>query len=328
MHRKFAGVIVTASLGAMGCSAPGATAHAGDTGALEQSARLSPTEARERLHAADVAMSEASAKSGSAQGFASFLGDESVLLVEGQYALKGREAIRAHLTAHPLEHGGTIRWTPMRWDVSADGQIGYSVGQATVDLKGADGAAKQEHARYISAWKQQADGSWRVIATVRNPAKVALTPPEGFASSHTTASAAPRTLTSAAVLAEAFAADSAFSTLSTTEGMGHAFSTYAAEDALLIAGATGLFGREAITKAYGPLTKDKLDLRWEPVLGDAATSGDLAFTVGRAKVVEPGADGKPETDFVKYLTIWRRQPDGTWRYVTDGGNSSPGPNGP
>jgi ketosteroid isomerase-like protein len=75
-------------------------------------------------------------------------------------------------------------------------------------------------------------------------------------------------------------------------------------------------------------TPDKVDLRWEPVLGNAAASGDLAYTVGRAVFIGKEADGKQSTDYVKYLTVWRRQVDGTWRYVTDGGNSNPGPQGP
>ena len=29
--------------------------------------------------------------------------------------------------------------------------------------------------------------------------------------------------------------------------------------------------------------------------------------------------------FGKYLTIWKRQPNGSWRFVVDGGNLSPTP---
>ena len=323
MNRIFAGALVTASLGAMGCSGAGATGAGTD--ARTRPAALSASDARVRLREADQAMSDASAKAGSAQGFAEFLAEDAVMLVEGEYALRGREVIRAWLTAHPLEQGGTVHWEPVRWDVSADGTLGYSVGHSTVDAAGATAKAL---GRYISTWRQQPDGAWRVTVTVRNAAKTPMTPPAGFAPSHSLPAAAPRTMSKDAVLAEAKAADSAFSELSTKEGMGKAFIAYAAEDAILLGGPAGLFGREAIAQAYTPFTLDKIDLRWEPVLGDAAASGDLAYTVGRAVATGKNAEGKPETDHVKYLTVWRRQADGQWRYVTDGGNSNPGPQGP
>ncbi|RKH17718.1 DUF4440 domain-containing protein [Corallococcus praedator] len=323
MNRMFAGALVTASLGAMGCSGAGGAGAGVD--AASRSASLSVSDARSGLRAADQAMSDASAKAGSAQGFAEFLADDAVMLVEGSYALKGREAIRAWLATHPLEEGGTVHWEPVRWDVSADGTLGYSVGTSTVD---ADGATAKAMGRYISTWRRQPDGQWRVAVTVRNAAKTPMTPPAGFSTSHTLPAAAPRTVPKDVVLAEAKAADTAFSAMSVQEGMGKAFGAYAAEDAVLLGGAAGLFGQDTIAKAYAPFTLDQIDLRWEPVLGDAAASGDLAYTVGRAVSSGKDAQGKPEIEHVKYLTVWRRQADGQWRYVTDGGNSSPGPQGP
>ncbi|WP_223645383.1 DUF4440 domain-containing protein [Corallococcus sp. EGB] len=283
------------------------------------------SDARARLRQAEQAMSEASAKAGSATGFADFLAEDAVLLVEGEYALKGRQAIQTWLTAHPPEQDGTPRWESVRWDVSADGTLGYSVGTVTVD---AEGAPRKVVGRYICAWRQQADGQWRVAATVRNAAKAPMTPPEGFSAANTEPGAAARTLSKDAVLEEAKAADRAFSAQSVREGMGKAFTACAARDAVMLMGDAGLYGQDAIARAYAPFTLEQTDLRWEPVLGDAAASGDLAYTVGRAISTGRDAQGQPRKDFVKYLTVWRRQADGQWRYVTDGGNSSPGPQGP
>ncbi|NOK36871.1 DUF4440 domain-containing protein [Corallococcus exercitus] len=294
-------------------------------GAVGQPAALSAADARARLRQADQAMSDASAKAGSAKGFADFLAEDAVLLVEGEYALKGRQAIQTWLTAHPLEQGGTLRWEPVRWDVSADGTLGYSVGTATVD---AEGATQQAVGRYISAWRLQADGQWRVAATVRNAATTPMTPPEGFSPANTEPGAAARTLSKDAVLEEAMAADRAFSAQSVREGMGKAFTAWAAQDAVLLTGDAGLYGQDSIARVFAPFTLEQNGLSWEPVLGDAAASGDLAYTVGRAIATGKDAQGQPRKDFVKYLTVWRRQADGPWRYVTDGGNSSPGPQGP
>jgi ketosteroid isomerase-like protein len=43
--------------------------------------------------------------------------------------------------------------------------------------------------------------------------------------------------------------------------------------------------------------------------------GEWRFTVPR--------NGKTATFTGKYLTIWARQPSGEWRFVADGGSSTP-----
>ncbi|MBZ4330370.1 MULTISPECIES: DUF4440 domain-containing protein [unclassified Corallococcus] len=321
MKRMFAGALVVAALGTLGCGG----AKASGPGAEAVAARQSLEDQRAGLRAADQAMSDAAEKAGSAQAFADFVADDAVLLVDGAYAQKGKEAIRAWLAAHPLEAEGKVRWAPVRWDVSADGTLGYAVGNVSVE---SGGTSVRPTARYITAWKRQPDGQWRVAVAVLNAAKAPMTPPAGFPPSSTQPAPEPRALAPAKVLEEAKAADSAFSAMSITEGMGKAFTAWAAEDAVMPQGTAGIFGHDAIAKAYAPFTLEAIDLRWEPVLGDAAGSGDLAYTVGRAIATGKDAKGQPEVDHVKYLTVWRRQADGQWRYVTDGGNSSPGPQGP
>lgn len=50
-----------------------------------------------------------------------------------------------------------------------------------------------------------------------------------------------------------------------------------------------------------------------------AASGDLGYTVGDG--VSRGEDGR--VGYTKYLSVWRLQPDGTWRWVVDAGNPRP-----
>jgi ketosteroid isomerase-like protein len=58
---------------------------------------------------------------------------------------------------------------------------------------------------------------------------------------------------------------------------------------------------------------------WHPVYSEGAASGDLGFTIGEAVITPSGAT--PDKAFhSKYLTVWRRQPDGSVRYIVDGGN--------
>ncbi|SFQ67737.1 DUF4440 domain-containing protein [Hymenobacter arizonensis] len=56
-------------------------------------------------------------------------------------------------------------------------------------------------------------------------------------------------------------------------------------------------------------------LSWYPVLADAAQAGDLGYTTGpwtSYKNNQPNASGE-------YVTVWRKQPDGKWKFVVDMG---------
>ncbi|WP_141653058.1 DUF4440 domain-containing protein [Phenylobacterium immobile] len=66
-------------------------------------------------------------------------------------------------------------------------------------------------------------------------------------------------------------------------------------------------------------------LTWWPTFAGLAASGDLGFTTGPAE-----ADGKR---FTHYFTVWKRQADGGWKWVYDGGvqndaSHDPGPGAP
>lgn len=52
-------------------------------------------------------------------------------------------------------------------------------------------------------------------------------------------------------------------------------------------------------------------LTWWPVFAGLAQSGDLGFTTGPAE-----ANGKR---FTHYFTVWKRQADGGWKWLYDGG---------
>lgn len=80
-------------------------------------------------------------------------------------------------------------------------------------------------------------------------------------------------------------------------------------------------GRERIREAMRPTFEPgRPPLRWEPARAVAAASGDLGYTIGRWRMVveEAGADSAVAAGH--YVTIWRRQPDGSWRVAVDIGN--------
>lgn len=60
---------------------------------------------------------------------------------------------------------------------------------------------------------------------------------------------------------------------------------------------------------------------WKVVKVEVARSGDLAYVSGNYEFNEKDDSGKPITDKGKYLEVWKKQADGTWKCVADMFNS-------
>jgi len=105
------------------------------------------------------------------------------------------------------------------------------------------------------------------------------------------------------------------------EGGSQAWAAWFAEDGATIQPGIGeVRGRAQILELMGALDDPSVSLRWEPDRADIAASGDLGWTTGHYVSESPGADGTPQRSEGLYVTIWRRQADGTWKIVMDLGN--------
>jgi len=65
---------------------------------------------------------------------------------------------------------------------------------------------------------------------------------------------------------------------------------------------------------YGDTTTQ---LTWEPQRGFMAASGELGYTYGIWTAMDDSSKVKKGT----YVTIWRKNQNGEWKYVLDTGNS-------
>jgi uncharacterized protein (TIGR02246 family) len=75
-------------------------------------------------------------------------------------------------------------------------------------------------------------------------------------------------------------------------------------------------GRDAIHEYLkGPIQHGATELTYEVTF--IKHSGDLAYDVGRYTMSLPVKGGGRRQDRGKYLTVWRRQPDGEWRIAAD-----------
>ena len=95
--------------------------------------------------------------------------------------------------------------------------------------------------------------------------------------------------------------------------------SYYADDAIVIPpNSPALTGKEPIRAMWkGMLGAPGFSGGWKATKVDVARSGDLAYVSGSYEMTENDATGKPMTDKGKYLEVWKKQADGTWKCVVD-----------
>jgi ketosteroid isomerase-like protein len=120
--------------------------------------------------------------------------------------------------------------------------------------------------------------------------------------------------------AELIAADVAFAAQASRVGVYEAFMSVATPDTKLLS--EGGKGFDAVKSGYKN-TPPTATLTWAPTEADVSKGGDLGYTWGRYEYRDPGANGKAAVETGTYVTIWRRQADGSWKVLLDGGQPDP-----
>ena len=116
---------------------------------------------------------------------------------------------------------------------------------------------------------------------------------------------------------EIFKTEEEFASLVKEQGLGKAFTEYAAENAVLKRGNDLIIGKKAIEEYYTNYQYPDAELNWKPEYIDVSESGDLAYTYGRYTFKAVLESGEILQDAGVFHTVWKRQANGQWRYVWD-----------
>jgi ketosteroid isomerase-like protein len=120
--------------------------------------------------------------------------------------------------------------------------------------------------------------------------------------------------------AELIAADNAFCAQAVKVGVYQAFMGVATPDTKLLS--ENGKGFDAVKSGYKN-TPATATLTWTPTEAEVSQEGDMGYTWGRYQYRDRGANGKVAVETGTYVTIWRRQADGSWKVVLDGGEPDP-----
>jgi len=114
--------------------------------------------------------------------------------------------------------------------------------------------------------------------------------------------------------------DVAFSETSEKKGAAQAFYEFMTADATLLqTGDPPIKGIETIKVRMA--AGEQGTLTWKPEEASVAASGDMGYTWGNFEFKSQNPDRKPT--YGKYVSVWKKQEDGSWKAVLCSVNSSP-----
>jgi ketosteroid isomerase-like protein len=107
-----------------------------------------------------------------------------------------------------------------------------------------------------------------------------------------------------------------FALMAETDGIAEAFYYYA-DDSAVIRRDSLYKGKEAIKAYYEKKITKGTKLAWTADFAEVARSCDLGYTYGRYFYSAIDPSGKPVQDTGIFHTVWKKQPDGKWKFVWD-----------
>ncbi|SRR6266545_1655502 len=248
------------------------------------------------------AFAEAAAQKGIRDSFLEYFAADSIAFnpapISATDRLRGRPA-RAFSEAE-------LRWEPRTGDVAVSGELGWLTGPSTfTDHTVAN--ARPQPGNYLSIWRRQADGQWRVFIDqgIQPPETVSF--PPGF-TRFAFPSRYPGGETGARATASLQAADRDLNAALGKRG-GVAYGDVTTETSRLHrSGFMPSIGRVAIENW---MKEHASAMTATTGAAESALSGDLGYSYGRFEVSAPVAKSGA------YVRVWQRDANGKWLVVAD-----------
>ena len=109
-----------------------------------------------------------------------------------------------------------------------------------------------------------------------------------------------------------------FDKMAAEKGIAEAFWFYADSNATIKRqNDTLIYGKDAIRNFYSAPIYSKATVTWAPDFTSAAESGDFGYTYGKYTWKSSDSTGKVIEHKGIFHTVWKRQADGSWKYVWD-----------
>ncbi len=127
-----------------------------------------PPDPRELMDADRAFAAETAARGG--EGWADWFAPDARQYLATGGVLAGQDSIRAVMVQVFADTARALRWAPDSAVVAASGDIGYTFGRWQSVVRTATGDSVTGRGNYVSIWRRQPDGTWKVVLDIGNPA--------------------------------------------------------------------------------------------------------------------------------------------------------------
>lgn len=253
------------------------------------------------LAEAERAFAKTATVKGIRDSFLEFFADDAIALTPHPSPAKDRLRSRPSV---PFSESALL-WEPRTGDIASSGELGWLTGPSTFTNRKENGPPS--HGNYLSVWRKQADGSWKVLIDIGASAPA----PVPFAPGFTRFAFGPRyagTEDKAAATASLLNADRALNADLSKQSSATAYMARIASNVRLHRdGMVAVTGRDAASSWLASATPS---FTATTNTGEAARSADVGYTYGTYE--KQGATAKGA-----YLRIWSRTPRGEWLIVAE-----------
>jgi uncharacterized protein (TIGR02246 family) len=162
-------VLMVASLlvGITACEGSGVKMSVGESaGSAEAPVANDPAAVRAAIDAANSKAMEG-ANAGSADAMLANYADDAVAMMPGMKAMVGKAAIDAGMKGM-FQSMDVKNFKATTTDVMVEGNVAVETGTLTYEGGPKGGKLVADTTKYITVWKKQADGSWKIVRDINN----------------------------------------------------------------------------------------------------------------------------------------------------------------
>jgi Ketosteroid isomerase homolog len=105
-----------------------------------------------------------------------YCADDASFMSPNSPAAVGKQAISQSFAFFFSLPDIKLTWHPTKIEVARSGELGYSSGAYEMSFKDPAGKAATDKGKYVTVWKKQQDGSWKVIYDIFNSDQPATAP--------------------------------------------------------------------------------------------------------------------------------------------------------
>ncbi len=257
----------------------------------------------QRLVDTERAFANAATEKGIRDSFLEYFAEDSIAFNPAPTSATARLRSRPSRPFSEFE----LRWEPRLGDIAASGELGWLTGPSTF-VDHTDSKSQPQHGNYLSVWRRQPGGDWRVFIDVGSDPPNAVSFAPGFTRFPLRTRYVPAA-GAAPADASLLDADKALNARMASGGAAEAYrSVTTAGSRIHRGGFMPPIGTEAIAAWMGEHAKT---MTATTGAAESARSGDLGYSYGTYQVTAPQAQSGA------YVRVWQRDGAGKWLVVAD-----------